>query len=76
MFNFLENLCEYYKYDKEKIEKFLGMNEWVHVHAMWWVSSETEEGYSKEFRDLVNDYLKDTKAKNEISFNAPTQTPR
>lgn len=61
-FNFLERLCKHYNQNKNEIENFVQIKEIVRTHSAWWKNPTGEytnvEGYSKEFRDLTNEYLK------------------
>ena len=62
IFNFLEKLCEYYSYDRKKIEKFMNVKAWVRMHRKAWenpsIEYENADSYSSEFKQLVEDYLK------------------
>lgn len=62
IFNFLEEFCEYYRYDPIKIEEHLSIKSWVRIHKNCWEDPsykfENTDGYKKEFRDLINGYLK------------------
>jgi hypothetical protein len=61
-FNFLERLSKHFKFKKIKIENFVQFKEIVRTHADWWNNPtgvySNVEGYSKEFRNYVNEYLK------------------
>jgi hypothetical protein len=62
VFNYLSRLCEHYNFDKDKIEKHLNVKDWIRVHKQCWENPSTPfenaDGYSKEFKKLINNYLK------------------
>lgn len=62
IFNFLEEFCEYYRFDSNKIENHLSIKSWVRIHKNCWDNPsnkfENTDGYKKEFRDLINGYFK------------------
>jgi hypothetical protein len=55
VFNFLQNNCEYFNYDKEKITGFVDMDDLVSQHKGWWNMPEQRdsESYPKRFRDFI-----------------------
>lgn len=60
IFNLLEQLAVFYFYDKNKIEKFIFIEEWVHIHRKWWEYPEgkfkNQQGYTARFIEIVNSY--------------------
>jgi hypothetical protein len=60
-YNHLHNVCEYFKYDKKKIEDFVDVKSWIRLHKLNWSNpvdeNENVDGYDKEFRDFINSYL-------------------
>ncbi len=61
LFNFLEELYNFYKGDKEKIENYIDIKNWVRIHRQIWNTplneNENIDGYQKEFRDFINSYI-------------------
>lgn len=57
-FNYLEDLCKFYSFDKNIIEKKLHIKEIVRNHKAWWSSPDDEyanvDGYDKKFREFIN----------------------
>lgn len=60
VFNFLQNVCEYYNYNKESIEKFVDIKELAIEHKVWLQASYKEDanGYPKIFIDFIESYQK------------------
>ena len=62
LFNYLERLCKFYKFDKSKINKFMNVKDWVRLHKDCWqnpsIPFENTDGYCDEFKKLVESYLK------------------
>ncbi len=62
LFNYLERLCKFYKFDKLKIEKFMNIKDWVRIHKDCWqnpsIPFENNDGYCESFKKLVESYLK------------------
>jgi hypothetical protein len=62
IFNYLERLCTYYKFDKEKIEKHLNVRDWIRVHKQCWLNPSTPfentDSYSTAFKTFIEAYLK------------------
>jgi hypothetical protein len=62
LFNFLERYCTYFSCDEGKIQKELNVKDWVRFHKKYWRNPSTPfdnvDGYNKNFRKLINDYLK------------------
>lgn len=61
-FNCLNDICVFFKYKKDKVEKFFYIKEIILSHKSWW-SHPPEEidkynlAYSDEFRNFINKYL-------------------
>lgn len=62
VFNYLERISKFYNYNSKRIEKYLAMKEWIRDHSKCWLNPSKEyenvECYEKEFRELINQYLK------------------
>jgi hypothetical protein len=62
LFNYLSRVADFYKYDKNKIENYIAIKDWVRLHKDYWISPldtfENIDGYDKKFRDLINYYIK------------------
>jgi hypothetical protein len=61
LYNHLHNVCEFFKYNKQKIEDFVDIKTWIRIHKQNWLSpvdeNENIDGYDKKFRDFINSYL-------------------
>jgi len=61
LYNHLHNVCEFFKYDKQKIEGFVDIKSWIRLHKQNWLhpvdENENIDGYDKTFRDFINSYL-------------------
>lgn len=62
IFNFLEDVYNSYDKNKEEIEKFIDVKDWVLLHKQIWQEAQTsndnrQNAYSKEFCDFINSYL-------------------
>lgn len=62
VFNYMERLCSYYKFDQKKIEGHLNIKDWIRVHKQCWENPSTPfeniDSYDKEFKELIENYLK------------------
>ncbi len=62
LFNYLHAVCEYYKYDKKKIEEYVDIKSWIRNHKDNWNNPvdpfENINGYDEKFRNFINSYLK------------------
>lgn len=62
VFNYLERFCRFFDYDREKIQKELGIKAWILMHKEYWrnptVQNENTDLYEKKFVDIVEDMLK------------------
>lgn len=65
VFNFMTRICDYYKYDKNKIEQHLAIKQWARIHCKYWYDPteayENVDTYDKQFVDLIEGYLKGAK---------------
>lgn len=61
IFNHLERLCKYYKYDQKKIEKHLNVKSWIRIHKECWNNPSTPfeniDGYNNKFKKFIKVYL-------------------
>ena len=61
VFNYMERISKFYKYNLSKINNHIDMKSWFRDHSKCWLNPtdkyENVEGYSKEFRNLVSNYL-------------------
>lgn len=62
LFNFLSRVAEYYSYDRQKIENYITIKDWVRHHGLYWKNPISEyenvDSYDKKFVELINGYLK------------------
>ena len=62
LFNYLSRVASFYKYDKQKIQDYLDIKDWIRLHKDYWLSPsssyENIDGYDEKFRSLINFYLK------------------
>lgn len=62
VFNYMERLCKYYRYNEKKIENHLNLKDWIRVHKDCWLNPSTPfentDSYSKEFKKLIENYIK------------------
>ena len=62
LFNYLSRLAKYFKYDKQKLDNYLAVKEWVRLHKDYWLNPydtyENIDAYEKKFRELVSEYIK------------------
>lgn len=65
VFNFMTRICDYYKYDKNKIEQHIAIKQWARIHCKYWYDPteayENVDTYDKQFVDLIEGYLKGAK---------------
>ncbi|HSZ35327.1 MAG TPA: hypothetical protein VK772_18580 [Puia sp.] len=54
VFNFAENVSEYYKYDIVKINSFIDLEDLIGPHKSYWESQDVQKSYPSEFRDFIN----------------------
>lgn len=62
IFNYLERLCKFYKYNTTKIESHLNVKDWIRVHEQCWQSPsdpyENKDSYEEKFKKVIESYLK------------------
>ena len=60
VFNYLQDVCEYYKYEKDKIRKFVDIRDLILLHKGWWSLPEQNESetYPKKFKEFINGCFK------------------
>lgn len=62
LFNYLSRVADFYNYDKQAIEEYIALKDWVRLHKEYWLnptsSYENIDGYDKRFRELINSYIK------------------
>jgi hypothetical protein len=62
VFNYMERLCKYYKYNATKIEDHLNIKDWIRIHKDCWqnpsIPFENTDSYSLKFKKLLELYLK------------------
>ena len=61
-FNLLQDIAEYYKYDKKKIEAYIDVEDLIGQHKKWWSLPDQQApgAYPEELRKFVDDYFKRT----------------
>lgn len=61
IFNFLERLCYFYKYNPKKIESFMNVKDWVRLHKGCWknpsVPYENTDSYDEKFKKIIDNYI-------------------
>jgi hypothetical protein len=61
LYNHLHNVCDFFKYDKRKIEDFVDVKSWIRLHKQNWLhpvdENENIDGYDNTFRNFINSYL-------------------
>jgi len=61
VYNFIHKTCNYYSYNKEFIEDFIDVKNWIRTHKQNWLNpveeNENIDGYDEEFRKFINSYL-------------------
>lgn len=62
LYNYLHDVCEYFDYEKEQIEDFIDVKNWIRIHKMNWLNpigeNENIDGYDEKFRKFIDSYLK------------------
>jgi hypothetical protein len=60
VFNFLQNTCEYFDYNKRKITDFVDAEDLISQHKGWWMMPEqtNARSYPEKFKEFVGQYLK------------------
>lgn len=63
LFNFLADVYDFYNGDVDLIENFCDIETWINMHKLNWMhpieEDENIKGYSLEFQDFINSYIKD-----------------
>jgi hypothetical protein len=59
VFNFSEKVCEYYNYNKSKIDKFIDLEDLLIDHKIWWNLPEQKNSnsYPERFKKFVDAYF-------------------
>lgn len=60
VFNFLQDVCEYYDYDKEDMAKFMDISDLIGIHKSWWKLPENQasQAYDPKFKKFVDEFYK------------------
>ena len=60
VFNFLQNTCEYFDYNKRRILRFVDMRDFVDQHRGWWKMTEqvSPESFPKRLREFIEENFK------------------
>ncbi|HWZ13908.1 MAG TPA: hypothetical protein VNW95_01630 [Mucilaginibacter sp.] len=62
IFNYLERLCTFHKFNLKNIEKKLNVKGWIRVHKACWqqpsVPFENADSYDTRFRNIIDNYIK------------------
>ena len=62
IFNYLSEISDFYSYNKNDIENFINIKDWIRIHKQCWENPreafENTDSYSIEFRELITNYLK------------------
>ncbi len=61
LFNFLSDLASHYHYNKNKIEGYIAIKEWVRLHGKYWKDPSLSYGnidsYDEKFIQIIDSYL-------------------
>jgi len=61
VFNFLHSVCEFYNYDRKKIEDYIDIRDWVRTHKDNWQNPvdeyENVDGYDDKFKKFIDSYI-------------------
>jgi hypothetical protein len=61
VFNFLNQICEWKKYNKEEIEKYIDIKNWLRIHEKCWKNPafphENTDVYDGKFSEFVGMYI-------------------
>ena len=62
IFNYLERLSKFHKFDTKRIQQDLNVKGWIRVHSSCWsnpsVPFENADGYDPRFKQIIEDYIK------------------
>ena len=63
VFNYAQNLCEYFDYDERKIDGFVDITNLVDQHKMWWTRPDEKnyKSYPDKFRAFIDQIYKNDK---------------
>jgi len=56
LFNFFQDVCEYYDYNEEEMAKFMDIDDLIGLHKSWWQlpENQTSEAYDLRFKKFVD----------------------
>lgn len=61
VFNYLEDVCEFFNYDREKVEQYINIKSWISLHRDYWHnptdSGDNEKSYNDDFKAIVHEIL-------------------
>lgn len=61
LFNYLSRVAKLYNYNKEKIEEYIAIKDWVRLHKDYWSNPqetyENIDSYDTRFIELINSYI-------------------
>lgn len=60
IFNYLERLCKYHKFNRKKINNHLDIKGWIMIHKDCWLNptiSNENDGYDTRLKKLIENYL-------------------
>jgi hypothetical protein len=61
VFNFISAVCEWKKYNKKEIDKFIDVKDWLRIHERYWKNPvslyENVDGYDEKFLEFVRSYI-------------------
>jgi hypothetical protein len=61
VFNFLSQICEWKKYNRKEIEKYIDIKNWLRIHEKCWkhptIPHENIDAYSENFKNFVKIYI-------------------
>jgi hypothetical protein len=60
VFNFVQDVCEYYDYDKEKIGRFIDVSDLIALHRVWWKLPDIQnyQDYDPRFKKFIDGFYK------------------
>lgn len=62
VFNYMERLCKFYKFNTKKIEAHLNIKNWIRTHKDCWlhpsIPFENTDSYEEKFKELIEGFLK------------------
>lgn len=61
VFNYLERLCKFHRFNKEKIQQDLNVKAWIRVHKTCWLNPsvpfENADSYDPQFKKIVENFI-------------------